>query len=197
MNKCLAYDFETLSQDPIDGVVVSIAALQFDEGRFLTNPYSFSEMISLATSMKFDVKEQISKYGRKVQDSTVSWWKEQEKSVRMAILPSEEDVSIDRLYDFLVVKNNLADCKKVYTRNNSFDPVFVHSIFRQLGKVNPMPYYVVRDFKSTIMGLSWGSNIKDSFVPEEVKNEFRAHDPIHDVAMDVYRLQYLVRIINE
>lgn len=198
MKLSLAYDYETLSQDPVDGAIVSLAAIQFEEDRFLSNPYSYSELMDCTGMIKFDIKDQVQRFGRKIQKSALAWWKEQSEGAQKLIKPDpQNDKPLEDIYDFLVHRFGLGTAKLVYTRNNSFDPVFTHTIFKQIGKINPMPYYIVRDFKSTIMGLTWGHGIKDSFVPDDVKDVFVAHDPIHDVCMDVYRLQYLVRLINE
>jgi hypothetical protein len=39
------YDFETLSQNPVDGVVISFAMMNFDPTRFENNPYTYQELI--------------------------------------------------------------------------------------------------------------------------------------------------------
>ena len=39
------YDFETLSQDMVNGVAVSLAVLQYDDKRFLKNPYTYEELL--------------------------------------------------------------------------------------------------------------------------------------------------------
>ena len=56
--KCLIYDFETLSQDMLNGVVVNIAAMNYTEERFTHDPYSYEELLDKCSVMKFDVKEQ-------------------------------------------------------------------------------------------------------------------------------------------
>jgi peptide-methionine (S)-S-oxide reductase len=43
----LIFDFETLSQNPIDGVVVSLALLTFSENTMLRNGYSYEELLEV------------------------------------------------------------------------------------------------------------------------------------------------------
>ena len=73
--------------------------------------------------IKFLVDEQVKEYGRSVQQSTIDWWKNQPKEAQYQLKPSTDDVSITELYDFFV-ENRPDDLKKVYTRGNTFDPIF-------------------------------------------------------------------------
>ena len=40
------YDFETLSQNAFNGVVLSVAGIAYEEERFLTNPYTYEEYVT-------------------------------------------------------------------------------------------------------------------------------------------------------
>jgi len=60
----------------------------------------------------------------------------------------------------------------------------------------PFGFSKFRDTRSLIDGLSWGSGLKNWFIPDDFQDKFIAHDPCHDVAMDVTRIQYLVRAIS-
>jgi hypothetical protein len=46
-----------------------------------------------------------------------------------------------------------------------------------------------------IDGMLLGSNMNNKFIPEGLETEFVAHDPRHDIAMDVMRMQVLTRAI--
>jgi hypothetical protein len=192
----LIYDFETLSQNAIDGVVVNIAALQFDPNRFLSNPYTYEELVDSAKHVKFDIEDQVKNYGRKIQKSTLEWWKSQGKAAQAQLKPSELDLSIETLYNFLVDDMQIQKASAVWTRGNSFDPVFVDSIFIATGKPFLTNWWAIRDTRSFLDGLLYGSDIKNSFVPEDVKDKFVAHDSRHDVAMDVYRMQTVIGIVH-
>ena len=59
MDNAVIYDFETLSQDTIKGVVTCLAILKFDESRFIGKPYTFKELVDDAKVIKFNVSEQV------------------------------------------------------------------------------------------------------------------------------------------
>ncbi len=195
LNNACIFDFETLSQEQTNGVVLSMAMVNFSESRFTSDiPYTFDELVQNTKMIKFNVEEQVKKYNREINRDTLTWWSEQGELAKQQLKPSDDDVSIDQLYNFFIL-NKSANVKKVYTRGNTFDPIFLEYIMRQTN--NPMPYdwWEVRDTRSLIEGLSWGADLKHSFIPDGCKN-FIAHDPKHDIAMDVMRLQVLVQAIS-
>jgi hypothetical protein len=190
---CLIYDFETLSQNPYNGVAVSLAILNFNRGRFVHNPYEYEELIDKVATIKFDVNDQVKNYNRKIENDTLEWWKNQSEEAQKQLRPSSEDVSISELYNFMILNTNTINLRRVYTRNNTFDPMFLYSLCLATGKPLPYDWWLIRDTKSMIDGLSHGMDLKDDFIPEGLSEKFVAHDPKHDVAMDVMRLQTLIR----
>lgn len=192
----LIYDFETLSQNAFNGAIVSVAALHFDPERFIEDPYDYMELIGEAKTMKFDVAEQVEKYGRKIEKETLEWWKKQSKEAQQQLKPSKLDQPIEMLYTFMFDWMDIDDMNRVYTRGNSFDPVLLDSICDTIGKPRPTKWWAVRDTRSTLEGMLWGSGIKDKFIPEGLEDLFVGHDPSHDIAMDVCRIQHVVRVLN-
>lgn len=193
--EALIYDFETLSQNQYNCVVVNIAAMNYTEDRFLTNPYEYDELVEMCNTLKFDVQEQVEKYGRHIQKSTLDWWKKQSKEAQKCLIPSDEDVSITELYDFMV-KHKAATVDKIFTRSNTFDPIIVQTLLHDIGMKDPAPWWTIRDTRSFLDGLLYGSDISNKFIPEDVKDKFIGHDSRHDIAMDVYRMQHVVRIVH-
>jgi hypothetical protein len=197
MNNAIIYDYETLSSNPQDGVVLSLAALAFDETRYVSKPYTYEELLGAAQYIKFNVEEQVRVYGRKIQKETVEWWSIQDKAAQHCLAPSADDRSISELPTFL---RNLAtdpkSIKRVYTRGNTFDPIFTESILKVLRQLDPYHWGTVRDTRSMIEGLSWGTNLDNGFMVDGLKDKFVKHDPIHDIAMDVMRMQVLVQAIS-
>ena len=58
MSNSIIFDFETLSTNRYNCVVVSLAALKFSEDNFTSgNGYSFNELVESAKLIKFDVNE--------------------------------------------------------------------------------------------------------------------------------------------
>ena len=197
MTTAIIYDYETLSSDPQTGVVLSMAALAFDENRYTTDPYTYEELLEKAQYIKFNVEEQVRVYGRKIQKETVDWWAKQDKAAQHCLAPSDDDRSIADLPDFL--RGLVADpksVKRVYTRGNTFDPIFTESLLKVLRQPDPFHWRTVRDTRSFIEGLSWGTNLDNGFMVEGLEKKFVKHDPIHDIAMDVMRMQVLVQAIS-
>lgn len=191
----LIYDFETLSQNAFTGAVINIAALQFDPARFIDNAYEFEELVEECQFIKFDVHEQVMKYGRKVEQSTIDWWKQQSKEAQRQLTPSPVDQSIDVLYDFMVRDLDYENMKAVWTRGNSFDPVLLDSILIATNKPKFKNWWAIRDTRSFLDGLLYGSNIKNNFIPDGI-GEVVLHDPRYDISLDVYRMQTVIRELN-
>lgn len=196
MNECVIYDFETLSQDPARGVVISFAILAYSETRFASNPYTYEELLKDSKVIKFNVEEQVRTYKRTVSKDTIDWWKEQNKEAQKQLAPSANDVSIDVTHDFLCANLDLGNIKKSFSRGNTFDPMFLDAILKDCGKISPIHWASIRDTRSYIEGLSYGSTLKNSFVPEGLAEKFVKHDPRHDIVMDVMRMQTLIQAIS-
>jgi hypothetical protein len=196
MNECVIYDFETLSQDQNKGVVISLALLSYTEKRFVSDPYTYEELLSNCKKIKFNVEEQVTKYNRTISKETVAWWKEQNKEAQKQLAPSSEDVSIDKLYDFLIENIDLKNHRKAYTRGNTFDPIIMDWLLKESNKVNPMHWGSIRDTRSFIDGLAYGSKLNNKFIPEGLQSKFVEHDPCHDIVMDVMRMQTLIQAVS-
>jgi hypothetical protein len=195
MTKCVIYDFETLSQDQRRGVVTSFAMLSFDESRYIENPYTFEELLDSCKYIKFDVEEQVTFYKRTISKDTVDWWDSQGEEAKKQIRPSSDDVSIDTFYKFIADNCDLKSVKKSYTRGNTFDPIFLDYIMKDTGNPPPFHWRTVRDTRSTIEGMSFGMNLDNGFMPGALESKFVKHDPNHDIAMDVMRMQLLAQAI--
>ena len=195
IDTCVIYDFETMSQNPVDGVVVSFAMASYDPQRFADNPYTYQEILDKTHYMKFDVEDQVKNYNRKIEKATLEWWSQQNKEAQKKLAPSPDDKSIADLYGFFIV-NKPVNLNKVYTRRNTFDPVFMTSLMKATGNPEPYDWWSVRDTISYIEGLSYGVDLNPGFIPEGLEDKFVKHDPTHDIAMDVMRMQALVQAVT-
>jgi hypothetical protein len=196
MNECVIYDFETLSQDQNKGAVISLALLSYTESRFVSNPYTYEELLDNCKKIKFNVEEQVNKYSRTISKETLGWWKAQNKEAQKQLAPSSKDVSIDLLYDFLIENIDLKNHKKAFTRGNTFDPIFMDSLLKENNRVNPMHWGSIRDTRSYIEGLAFGSTLSNKFIPDGLNEKFVPHDPSHDIVMDVMRMQTLIQAVS-
>lgn len=190
----LIYDYETLSLDRVKGAVLALAAISFDEERFTKDPYSWEELLETSRMIKFDVTDQVKRYKRVIDKDTLQWWNDQGPEAQKLLKPSIDDRPIDDLYDFFnEVKPN--PIHRVYTRGNTFDPIFTDYLLKDIKKPDIIKYNLVRDTRSLFEGMAYGTTIKQNFVPEGYEEKFIAHDPIHDIAMDIIRFQKLAQAI--
>ena len=183
MINSMIYDYETLGQDVVNCPVLSMAVFAFDTDRFISNPYTLNEIVDGSTYVKFDVNEQVKVYKRVIEASTLDWWKTQSKEAQRSQLKAySTDVSITEMPD--VLASIYTTEAAVYTRGNTFDPIITETMS-------------IRDTRSMIDGLSYGSNISNSFVPDSVDwKDVVVHDPRYDIALDVLRLQVLIQAIS-
>ena len=194
MDDCVIYDFETLGQDQRNSVVLSFAMITFSERHYKSDPYVYSELVNKAKFIKFDVASQVED-GRKINKDTLVWWQEQGKEAQKQLRPSSIDQPLSALYPF--IKKHTEDCKikKSFTRGNTFDPMFLQYIMEETGNEDPFHWRSVRDTRSMIEGMSFGMKLDNGFTPAGLEQEFVKHDPRHDVAMDVMRMQLLAQAI--
>ena len=184
------FDFETLSVSRHNCVVVNLATLVFDPARFKSDqPYQFSELVESCTLIKFDIKEQREKFGRIIDASTLQWWKELPKEVGSQLLPTSDDVSITELPNLLRDDNY----DTVWSRGNTFDPIILDYLCDDINSDHLFKFWKVKDTRSFIDGLLYGANIKNSFMPDDLDIPFKHHDPAHDVAVDVMRMQTIIK----
>jgi len=193
MNNAMIFDLETLGTTAATCPVLSAAAYAFDTERFLSsNPYTIEEIVSGSDYVKVKVNEQCTQLGRIIEKDTLTWWKQQDKAVQKAqLIPSANDKPVADIIKMLY--NNFTHKSNVYTRGNTFDPVIITSLCATLKIEEPYPWYNVRDTRSTIDGLSWGSGLFNTFIPEGIDEKSLAvHDPRVDIALDIMRIQALV-----
>lgn len=190
------FDFETLSTDRVNGAIVSMAILEFDTYRFNTEPYEYLQLVNNTGFIKFNVEDQVKNHGRKIDPDTLKWWGEQSAEARAQLKPSENDKLLSECIPFINDYIGSTKVDKVFSRGNTFDPIILDYIGVQFNQVIPWGHWAMRDTRSIIDGMAWGSDVKNSFIPDELQPLFVAHDPAHDIAMDVMRMQFLSRALS-
>lgn len=183
------FDFETLSVSRHNCVVVNLATLEFDPSRFKSDQYTFSELVDSCLLYKFDIKEQREVYGRVVDKDTLDWWKKLPKDVSGQLLPSPDDMSISDIP--LHISDR--DYGNIWSRGNTFDPIILDYLMDDIDSRHLFPFWKVKDTRSFLDGLLYGSDYKNSFMPEDLDIEFKHHDPCHDIALDVMRMQTIIK----
>lgn len=194
----LIIDCETLSDNELNAAVIDFSWNFFERERFIENPYTFEELLSLTFYRKLNVKEQVKNYKYKIKKETVDWWEEQSKEARKRIIPSEDDISLSQFsYDFFQSKR-----AKYITRwwsRGVFDATILSRISRDTGYFDELPpFYKVRDVRTYLDTEKGFTKSTLNFIPvknEEMwKEKFVEHNSVHDVCADILRMQTITRI---
>lgn len=202
----LIYDFETMGQDVTSCVALSFAGIFFDKERFVSdNPYTYDELIDPDRSniihCKLSVEDQVKNYGRTIEQGTLDWWSKQNAEAQKVLTPLDSDLTLEELSRKLLefISHIKIGCS--WTRGNSFDPVLLDSLYKNLGIENPLPWWTIRDTRTFIEALTLDQvGLKNSFNPltqEEYDAKFVHHDPVHDCALDIMRMQLVVKSTYE
>lgn len=201
----LIVDFETLSDNELDCAVIDCSVMVFKWDRFLTNPYSFDELVKSVYRVKLDVKSQVDSGFGKVNDETLKFWERQSREVRALILPKDDDLTIEQFAEkFIVMLQNIPKISYWWSRSNTFDPIILSRIMRATGNKDLFNEYLkhwrVQDIRSHI-NAKFDYTTKNGFVPvsDDVQwnEKFMEHSSRHDVAADVLRLQAIHRAEND
>jgi len=190
----LVADAETLSTSE-NGVILDFSFIAVDFNKRLD--YTADELIDVGVKWKFDIKEQIAN-GRHVDQSTVKWWQQQEKSVRKLVLPSDNDVSlyslVPRIEEYL--KQN-EFTRQVKTHNFWFasrgelEVKLMHGLYQELGMtVQQDGFYDFNRWRDIRTMLHFLAGAESGYI--DVRDETQGlekHNSLHDVVIDILQMQ--------
>lgn len=188
-------DTETLGIKP-DSVVLSIGATAFSLVPNGSN--DFQKYIQHGFYAKLNIRDQITTYGRKINEDTVAWWKSQSVEAQNVLRPSADDMLMSDALNALNAWIKRVQGYKwkdsyVWCRGNYFDFPILESMYDQAGIKCGYNTWKIRDVRTYIdilTGDTWGKYEPRNGTPRE----FIAHDALHDAAMDAYRM---VEIFND
>lgn len=194
-------DFETIGQCSRIAPAIDCSYMTFTWDRFLEEPYSFQELVSMAQKSKLSIKDQVENYDFSYKQDDLNWWMEQPKEVRKNIVPKPDDLTVTQFIAEVI--GYLRKAEKIsywWSRSNGFDPVILDHLSIAADKdkfLNEyIPYWKVRDTR-TFIDAKFNFTTKNGFVPianEQYWNDnFKAHDSKHDIAADILRLQTIHR----
>lgn len=199
------FDMETIGQSVFDAPIVNCAYMIFDWHRFYgDDPYTFKELIHSIKVDKFDVKAQI-KQGRKYTKKDIQWWEELPEEARRQLNPSDDDILLDTFVENLYTYLKPTNIKSWWSRSNAFDPVLLQRAFLEFStndKLNEvLPFWRLRDVRTYIDTRFEFKNKKNAFCPiddqELWDKHFIQHNPVHDLAADILRIQKIERILSD
>ena len=128
-------DFETIGQCSRVAPALDCSYTTFTWDRFLDEPYSFQELISMIEKQKLSIKDQIQNYDFSYKEEDLNWWMEQPPQVRKNIKPLETDLKVTQFIEKMITY--LRGSEKVdywWSRSNSFDPVILDHLSMSVGK---------------------------------------------------------------
>ena len=183
------FDVETLGVES-NSVILSLACIYFDPDAKPT----FRELVDSAYFVKFNVRDQVENYGRKIDKGTLQWWEKQCEIVRKkSFLPLKDDQNlkngIESFHNWIASKN---DNKCWVWARGSLDDTLLHSIERQLKVETMLPYNRWRDVRTAVDFLTNSNNgyCKVDHVDFLYERDIIKHDPVIDCALDIMMLLY-------
>ena len=187
-------DIETLGVEST-AAILSIAIIYVPDAE----PRPAVELMSDYIFVKFDVKDQISRFKRTVDMGTVEWWKKQSKNARDKSYERNPDLdlsseeALDRI-DAWVKKHKDYSNELVWIRG-TLDQMAVDSLYSALKRNPPFKYNVYRDMRTAVDLLYPNSNggyveVDSSVCTRYDQLQWVKHDPVHDVSIDAAMLLY-------
>ena len=183
------FDVETLGVES-NSVILSLACIYFDPDAKPT----FRELVDSAYFVKFNVRDQVENYGRKVDKGTLQWWEKQCEIVRKkSFLPSKDDkilrTGVESFHNWITTRN---DNKCWVWARGSLDDTLLHSIERQLKVETMLPYNRWRDVRTAVDFLTNSNNgyCKVDHIDFLYERDIIKHDPVIDCALDIMMLLY-------
>jgi len=198
-------DFETIGQISYKAPAIDCSYMVFSWDRFLEEPYTFQELVGMATKQKLSLKDQIKNYDFSYKEEDLNWWMMQSLEIKQSIKPLESDLTVDQFMERVIgFLRNQPSIDYWWSRANGFDPVILHHLSLVVGKdrlLNEyLPHWKVRDTR-TYIDAKFNFTTQNGFCPVANSNQwekvFKAHDSSHDIAADVLRLQAIHRAEND
>ncbi len=189
----LSIDTETLGMRE-NTVVLSIGCAAF---QLIPNgENNYEKYVTGGFHVKFDVKEQITRYKRSTDQSTIDWWRQQEPAAQKILKPSEQDVDMESglmmLNDWIKQSGYRWKDSYVWSRGTYFDFPKLEHMYFQAGVKCGFNTWKIRDTRTYIDILTGVDN--GQYEPQGgFPRSFVKHNALHDAAMDAYRM---VEIFN-
>lgn len=183
------FDVETLSKKS-EAVILSLSCIYFEPNE---EP-SPQELRDSAFFVKFDVEDQVKRLNRKINKSTVDWWKKQCENVRkVSLYPSDRDVKFEEghmLFSEWVKTKRDNECW-VWARG-TLDQLVLDDIEEQLDLSPIFQYNRWRDVRTAVDFLY---NTKNGYVDVNYEGfdpelHITKHNPIDDCVLDAMMLMY-------
>ncbi len=177
------FDVETLGKES-NSVVLSLACVYFKP----EDKPSYTDLMKDAFFVKFDVDEQVKKYGRKLDKGTIEWWAKQcDLAKRKSLMPNPilDKPLIEGFEEFRAwTKTKQDDDCWIWARGN-LDQIALESISNQIEREPIWNFNRWRDVR-TLIDILYDTKTGYVDVPGfDPQSHVIKHDPVHDIAYDV------------
>lgn len=188
----LVWDIESLDLESTT-VILSVGAVYHDG----VSEVSFQGLIDTGIFVKFDANEQISKYKRTKNKSTLEWWSKQSKEAKGASLYPSAERDVDTITGLEVLNEwfkRIPDHKnEIVWARGSLDQLATESLYRAAGISPVVPHSSWRDLRTGIELLypvtrNGYIDVDTSRVKDYTRTNVIRHNPIHDSAEDMCML---------
>ena len=138
-------DIETIATDP-DAVIVSIAAVKFDPfDDYRQKGVTVGDLPGF--NMLIDIDSQPD---RKISDSTLSWWSQQDPVVQESIFGESHPrhtltEGLEALHKFVWNSGG-----RVWAQGTHFDIAILEHAYRSINRAYPWQYWAVRDSRTLL-----------------------------------------------
>lgn len=191
----LIFDFETLSDTPWDGTVLSVAYIA-GKWEDLTLDTDIDKLVSSGEELFFKVKSQ-TEYGRKPTQGTIDWWKKQPQEAQDRVFKNPNKIDLSELipkFNEYCRKKGVNKDTKVMLRGPDFDHTIMASIYKHFDNTLPYNHWNLRDVR-TILDVIVGSSYIYKFNDYcSEKYGLIAHDALHDCARDILQVAYSLTV---
>jgi hypothetical protein len=171
-------DFESLGTKQ-NSVLLSMGVIAFDP----LEPDSFTDLVDRGLFLKFDVEQQITEMGRKVDKETAMWWNAQDAEAKKVLKPNKCDVSLndamDHIKEYVSLFGEVDDKEFVWSRGY-LDPCWYFSLPDVDKEV--FAFHRWRDVRTCIDVLA---DTSEGFLRCGFPEGYVKHNPVHDCAKDI------------
>lgn len=196
----IVIDCETIGQNHMICPTLEWSYVKFERERFLSQPYSFEELLDATHKTKMSVQDQVQNHRCSFREEDLNWWGSK-KDMAYIFKPSRDDKTVHEFLTELVRFLQPKGPYRWWSRSNTFDPIILwrlaSSAGRQLELDQYLAFWKVRDTRTFIDTKFDFKNMKNAFTPvsdvEYWNATFREHDSRHDVVADVLRMQAITR----
>ena len=189
MTEHYMFDVETIDVEST-AAVLSAAIIKFEMDEIPV----WDDLLRRSLFVKFNAKEQMLKYKRTAEKTTMEWWSKQcdlvkARSFVPGIYDLDADIALDQIrgYAHLSIDSS-KNRDKIFWSRGCLDQLVIDSLSKAVGHDLLVPYNNWRDVRTAIDLICEDGSNGYCKVPNFDSGIVLKHDPIHDCAYDLMML---------